>query len=316
MPIRNIWDDARREEHPLMRNLPTGTVTLLFTDMEGSTRLLQQLGERYIGVLADCRQLLRTAFIQYNGHEVDTQGDAFFVVFARATDAAAAAVAIQRALYAAAEMAWILDNTKLTETLCAEGLALFRTLGDTAGMANALELFGTSAWARGQYALARPQVEEAATLFRQLGDSWKQGRCLTQLARIATVQGDYDQAHRLLEQSLAIYKALGDKERIGWVLYLQAKLLFLSQRDIAQARNLTEQSLALLQEIDSPWARAYSLVLLGQIMLEQEEQAQARDLSATASSTTEAILVTEVFLGKERRTRMPACGGGNNVRFR
>src|SRR2546421_11731386 len=81
-----------------MRNLPTGTVTLLFTDMEGSTRLLQQLGERYIGVLADCRQLLRPAFIQYNGHEVDTQGDAFFVVFARAIGAAAAAVAIQGAL--------------------------------------------------------------------------------------------------------------------------------------------------------------------------------------------------------------------------
>ena len=81
-----------------MSDLPIGTVTLLFSDIEGSTRLLQQLGERYAGVLADCRQLLRTAFIQYNGHEVDTQGDAFFVVFARATDASAAAVAIQRAL--------------------------------------------------------------------------------------------------------------------------------------------------------------------------------------------------------------------------
>ena len=82
-----------------MRELPTGTVTLLFTDIEGSTHLLQQLGERYADLLTVCRQFLRTAFQQWNGHEVDTQGDAFFVAFARATDAVAAAVDGQRALF-------------------------------------------------------------------------------------------------------------------------------------------------------------------------------------------------------------------------
>jgi predicted ATPase len=81
-----------------MAELPTGTLTLLFTDMEGSTRLLQQLGERYASVLADCRQMLRSAFAQWQGQEVDTQGDAFFVVFARASDAVGAAVDIQQAL--------------------------------------------------------------------------------------------------------------------------------------------------------------------------------------------------------------------------
>ncbi len=81
-----------------MRELPTGTVTLLFTDIEGSTRLLQHLGERYSDVLAACRSLLRAAYHQHHGHEVDTQGDAFFVAFARATDAVSAAVAAQRAL--------------------------------------------------------------------------------------------------------------------------------------------------------------------------------------------------------------------------
>ncbi len=80
------------------RGLPTGTLTLLFTDIEGSTRLLQHLGERYEAVLADCRRLLRTAFQQWNGYEVDTQGDAFFVAFTRATDAVSAAVAAQRSL--------------------------------------------------------------------------------------------------------------------------------------------------------------------------------------------------------------------------
>src|SRR5881296_2073052 len=88
---------------PSMHHLPTGTVTLLFTDIEGSTRLLQQLGNRYERVLTECRQLLRAAFHQWNGYEVDTQGDAFFVAFARATDALAAAVDAQRAL---ARHAW------------------------------------------------------------------------------------------------------------------------------------------------------------------------------------------------------------------
>jgi class 3 adenylate cyclase len=83
-----------------LRELPTGTVTLLFTDIEGSTHLLQQLGERYTDILAESRQLLRSAFQQWNGHELDTQGDAFFVAFARASDAVAAAVAAQHALAA------------------------------------------------------------------------------------------------------------------------------------------------------------------------------------------------------------------------
>src|SRR5205807_2804913 len=81
-----------------MSQLPTGTVTLLFTDIEESALLLQQLGERYADMLATCRQLLRTAFQQWNGVEVDTQGDAFFIVFARASDAISAVVAVQRAL--------------------------------------------------------------------------------------------------------------------------------------------------------------------------------------------------------------------------
>jgi class 3 adenylate cyclase len=81
-----------------MRELPTGTVTLLFTDIEGSTRLLQLLGKRYADVLAECRDLLRAAFLEFDGHEVDTQGDAFFVAFARASDAVAAAVTVQHAL--------------------------------------------------------------------------------------------------------------------------------------------------------------------------------------------------------------------------
>ena len=79
-------------------SLPSGTVTFLFTDIEGSTRLLHQLGDSYADVLADQRKLLRTAFGDNNGHEVDTQGDAFFCSFSRAKDAVSAAIDAQKAI--------------------------------------------------------------------------------------------------------------------------------------------------------------------------------------------------------------------------
>src|SRR5439155_4580142 len=81
-----------------MRDLPTGTVTFLFTDIEGSTRLLHDLGERYADVLAEHRRTLRDAFGRHRGVEVDTEGDAFFVAFQRASDGLAAAAEAQRAL--------------------------------------------------------------------------------------------------------------------------------------------------------------------------------------------------------------------------
>jgi len=80
------------------RSLPTGTVSLLCTDIEGSTRLLQSLGERYAEALAEHRRLLRASLGEHRGCEVDTQGDAFFYAFPRAHDAVAGAVAAQRAL--------------------------------------------------------------------------------------------------------------------------------------------------------------------------------------------------------------------------
>src|SRR5437773_679392 len=82
------------------RSVPTGTVTFLFTDIEGSTELLDHLRDGYATVLADQRQLLRAAIARWNGHEIDTQGDSFFVAFARAADAIEAVVDSQRALAA------------------------------------------------------------------------------------------------------------------------------------------------------------------------------------------------------------------------
>jgi predicted ATPase/class 3 adenylate cyclase len=81
-----------------MAELPTGTVTFLFSHIEGSTRLLARLRDRYAEVLAEHQRVLRAAFDERDGREVHTEGDAFFVAFARASDAIAAAVSAQRSL--------------------------------------------------------------------------------------------------------------------------------------------------------------------------------------------------------------------------
>jgi len=73
-------DEAKSKQ--TITDLPEGTVTFLFTDIEGSTKLLKKLGaDRYGQVLADQRHILRSAFDEFNGTEIDTQGDSFFVSF-------------------------------------------------------------------------------------------------------------------------------------------------------------------------------------------------------------------------------------------
>src|SRR5262245_7006923 len=90
---------------------PSGTVTLLFSDIEGSTRLLERLGtESYAEVLEQHRRLLREVFARHDGYEVDTEGDAFFVAFARAGDAVAAAEEGQLAL---ADTTWPAEGVGL-----------------------------------------------------------------------------------------------------------------------------------------------------------------------------------------------------------
>ena len=182
-----------------------------------------------------------------------------------------------RALYAAAELASALDDVERTETLCGEGLSLYRELGDTWGIASSLTLLGRRARVRGHYALACSRLEEAEVLFQQMGDGWKRGICHVELARTATEQGQYEWARTLLEDNLKFCQATGDQFSVGWVHYLQARLLFVWQQDLVRAQSLAEQSLAFYQERGYGWHSSYPLGLLGQIRLARGEVALARE---------------------------------------
>jgi len=182
-----------------------------------------------------------------------------------------------RALYAAAELASGLDDAERAETLCGQCLSLYRELGDTAGIASSLSLLGSRARVKGQYALACTLLEEAEVLFQQMDDRWNQGRCHVELARAATEQGQYERARTLLEDNLKICLVVGDQESVAWVRYLLARLLFVSQQDLARAQSLVEQSLAFFQELGYASFLVYLFSLLGQMRLAQGELALARE---------------------------------------
>jgi class 3 adenylate cyclase len=86
-----------------MSALPAGTVTFVFSDIEGSTALLKRLGDAYGDLIAEHRRIVRDTFGAHDGVEIDMQGDSFFFAFARARDAVTAAVDVQRAH---AELQW------------------------------------------------------------------------------------------------------------------------------------------------------------------------------------------------------------------
>jgi len=112
------------QHEPVRRHLPAGTVTFLFTDIEGSTKLLYALGAAdYAQALAEHRRILREAFIAHGGVEVDTQGDAFFVAFPTAQGAVrAAAEALEGSTIELEGHELVLVDTGYTDTALSTSL--------------------------------------------------------------------------------------------------------------------------------------------------------------------------------------------------
>ena len=98
VPLGFFDGQLRKARGANVRSLPRGTLTFLLTDIEGSTRLLERLGDGYAGLLRDVRTIIRTSVRSASGHEVDARADEFFAVFRRPAHALDAALAIQRAL--------------------------------------------------------------------------------------------------------------------------------------------------------------------------------------------------------------------------
>ncbi len=98
MHYKNYIEMKTNQHNKIAPRKPSGTVAFLFSDIEGSTQLLHRLGDQYPQALEEQRVIMRAAFQQFEGYEIDTAGDGFFVAFSRAQDGVAAAIMAQRQL--------------------------------------------------------------------------------------------------------------------------------------------------------------------------------------------------------------------------
>jgi tetratricopeptide (TPR) repeat protein len=180
-----------------------------------------------------------------------------------------------KALFAATRLNVSLDYLDRAEALCEESLALYRELGDTAGIAYSLHLLAAIAWGRGNLAMARSQEEKSLALFKELGDKRSVAYALVYLGNLAIDQGEYVRARSLLEDSLEMNKELGDTTSIADSFFNLARLCYLSQGDLTQAHTWLEESLALYQELGDKESIAYYLQLSGLLALGEGETALA-----------------------------------------
>jgi class 3 adenylate cyclase len=146
------------------RRLPSGTVTLVLTDIEGSTELLRRLGDGYAQVLDDHRDIIRSAVLGNGGHEVDARADEFFGVFERPAGALEAAITIQRALSA---RAWPGAAKVRVRAGIHTGRPLFRK-GDYVGLPVHVAARVSSAAHGGQVLLS-------SAAYEALADQWPDG---------------------------------------------------------------------------------------------------------------------------------------------
>jgi ATP/maltotriose-dependent transcriptional regulator MalT len=209
-----------------------------------------------------------------------------------------------RVLSAVATLPLVYTRHRQLERLVEESITVYQELGDPVGIATSLYQLGSIARITSRFALARERLEDASARFQKLSQRWNQGQCFTELARTDTAQGQYEQARARLEESLVLYQSLGDTQRIGWVRYLQARLFFLWQQDLALAQQLAAQSLALFRQQDDTLYSLLSRGLIGLIRLEQGELLAARSLLEDSVTTGKQrgieTDITEMWLGLAR----------------
>jgi predicted ATPase/DNA-binding SARP family transcriptional activator/Tfp pilus assembly protein PilF len=177
----------------------------------------------------------------------------------------------------AGRLARKLSDYQAARAYHAESLAIWRTLGDQYGIADALDNLGAAAWSEADYTGARRLHEESLAIWRTLDDPRGIAITLGSLGLVAWNQGDYATARQLHEESLAIRRELGDQGGISNSLN-NLGAVALDQGDYAAARALLEASLAIRRELGDRWGIAQTFMNLGVVALNQGDAATARAL--------------------------------------
>jgi ATP/maltotriose-dependent transcriptional regulator MalT len=180
-----------------------------------------------------------------------------------------------KALWAAGWLAGLSWAHERAEALCQESLALYRQIGDTAGVAMATLILGIAALWQGQQAVAYSRFEESLALFTELGDELNVAWALYHLAAVAVSQGNYTKARLLAEESLMLFKKVGNTGAVAMMLFYLGQALFF-QGDAANAQIVLEEGLALSKQIGHELWKAHEFGILGQVFLQQGKFAQAR----------------------------------------
>jgi len=167
-----------------------------------------------------------------------------------------------KALRAAAAIAQYQADYDHALALCEESLALYRTLGDQKGIAEALSTYGNVLFERGEYPAARGVHEESLAYGRHAGDEWLIGASLLNLASVLMHQGDFDRAQALCQEGLAVFRQAGDRRGVAYALNLLG-LIARDQGDFVGARKPFEESLAIQQQLGDKRGIAIALTNLG-----------------------------------------------------
>jgi ATP/maltotriose-dependent transcriptional regulator MalT len=157
-------------------------------------------------------------------------------------------------------------------------LALFQELGDKQGIAFSLFWQAFGVMERGQYAQVRQMLEKAMTLHREVGNSEYVAWSLYRLAQPAYHEGEYERARALCEESLTLHRKLGNMWGIAYGVHQLARVLFYSRSDPALVRSLLQEALTLNRALGDKRNMAYALLLLGEQALSQANIALARSL--------------------------------------
>ncbi len=184
-----------------------------------------------------------------------------------------------KALITAANLAVIQSDYQRAEVLATEGLELDRELGDQAGVALSLYLWGSSAWTQGNSAATRSLTEEALAISRALGDNDRVAWSLFTLGKWHSSRGEYARARDLFEESLVMHRELGSKRGMASSLTELAQLLFVSRGDAETIHTLLGEGHTLFRELGYKEGIADALELAGKIALNEGEVDMAQQLA-------------------------------------